>query len=148
MILMTGPGEGKIPIKVDFYVEDVRVACTAYIHVKGYLRARVTHLDIEEIEAYPKNTKVPAVIIGRLDGVTIILMKKLRINGIECRKLRITGISLIGKGKRSGGYVGVKEGGIYIGFRREIIDRLEEIARKLNPELFKGGRPSIDSLLT
>jgi len=49
---MTGPAAGKFPLKARVFflsgdkrkkVEDAMV----YIHLKGYARARVTHLDIE-----------------------------------------------------------------------------------------------------
>ncbi|MEM1746375.1 MAG: hypothetical protein QXR33_00285 [Candidatus Nezhaarchaeales archaeon] len=54
---MTGPGEGKLKINAQVYVNgeplrDVDV----YIHVKGYSLARVTHLDIEhpDVNKYVK----------------------------------------------------------------------------------------------
>jgi len=37
---MSGPGEGKIPLK----------KVKAYIHIKGKSRARITHIDIESPE--------------------------------------------------------------------------------------------------
>jgi len=50
---MTGASSGKIKIKADVYLMLQKGKIKAenaavYIHVKGYVRARVTHIDIED----------------------------------------------------------------------------------------------------
>jgi len=76
---MTGPGEGKILLK------NVKV----YIHLKGYSRAAITHIDIE----HPLINEI------------------------------------IKPGETS--YVGSKEGGVFIGLKKEMLARAERIAKEL-----------------
>jgi len=144
---MTGPGEGKIEIGIKLFIDGRNIPCTAYIHVRGYSRATVTHLDLEGFTAKSNESRVPAVVVGGINEVTVILMRDIEIDGISGRKLKIKGISLLSKGKKSGAYVGIKEGGIYIGFRKEIIEKLEEIARKLRPDLFSSGGADISTFI-
>ena len=48
---MTGPGPGKIPLScsVELVLDGKKIAVEAevYIHVKGWSRALVTHIDVE-----------------------------------------------------------------------------------------------------
>jgi len=55
LVTMTGPGEGKLPLnaKVCLNAEELPSA-RVYIHLKGYSRATVTHLDIE----HPKLNRI------------------------------------------------------------------------------------------
>ncbi len=145
---MTGPAEGKIPIEIDFFFEGRKIPCDTYIHVKGYSRARVTHLDLEGFKASAGKERVPGVIVGGEGEVTIILMENINIAGLRGRKLKIRGLSILHRGERSGVYVGIKDGGIYVGFKREIIRRLEGIAKRLQPELFRGKDSSLDVFLS
>ncbi len=133
---MTGPAEGKIPINVELIVGDRRIPCDAYIHVKGYARAMVTHLDLEGFDVCFPQPRIPAVVIGKKNSIVIILLRDAVIGGVRTRKIRIVGLSLLDEGEKSGAYVGAKELGVYIGFRREVVRRLEDIARKLRPDLF------------
>lgn len=74
---MSGPGEGKIKLgKAD-----------VYIHLKGKLRATITHVDVE------------------LDELN----------------------DIIKPGENS--YVGAKEGGVFIGLKKDMIKRAEKIAK-------------------
>jgi len=143
---MTGPCYGKIPINITFLVDNKDIPCEAYIHVKGYARANVTHLDLEGFEIEGLEDGSPSVIIGGDDGFTIILMKEAKLAGIKTKKMKILGLKLLEKGKRSGAWVGVKEGGLYIGFKKEVLKRLEEIARKLQPDLFEKDMKKLDEL--
>jgi len=61
---MSGPGEGKKPLK-----------CVVYLHEKGKSRARITHLDIEgEISEIIKPGEITFV-KGKPGGVFIALKK-------------------------------------------------------------------------
>ena len=135
---MTGPCKGKVPINVVFKVDGKEIGCQAYIHVKGYARANVTHLDLEGFEIKGLEEGSPGVAIGRGDHITIILSKEITINGVKSKKLRIYGLNILGKGEKMGIWLGVKEGGLYIGFKKEGVKKLEAIAKKLQPELFSG----------
>jgi hypothetical protein len=59
---MTGPGEGKIKIDSNVGIQTIGKPipinnAEVYIHVKGYLNARVTHLDVEhEVLRYNNKT--------------------------------------------------------------------------------------------
>jgi len=138
---MTGPAIGKVPIDAYIEINGIRIDATFYIHIKGYSLARVTHLDIEDINVSTNYQKrlIPAAFIGTMNGFHVILTRdaKMTINGIETRKFTIRGLKLLQYGEKSGGYVGLKEGGIFLGFKKEIIRRLESIAKKIAPELFK-----------
>lgn len=133
---MTGPCRGKVPINIVFQIDGRKIDCQAYIHVKGYARANVTHLDLEGFKIEGLENGSPGVAIGRGDHITIITSREIKINGIKSKKLRIYGLNLLKKGEKMGIWLGVKEGGLYIGFKKEGIKRLEEIARKLQPDLF------------
>ncbi|MHA1616800.1 MAG: hypothetical protein ACTSX9_05780 [Candidatus Njordarchaeales archaeon] len=126
---MTGPAEGKVRIPVDFIVDGEKLECTVYIHLKGYSRARVTHIDIEDFEC--RGDKINGgVAIGTKDGFSVIMVKEIEINGKKVKKFMLRGINILGIGERARCVVGIKEGGIFIGFESKVLTRLEEIARK------------------
>ncbi len=133
---MTGPCKGKIPIDVKLEVDNKQIPCQGYVHVKGYARANVTHLDLEGFNIQGLERGSPGVAIGRGDHITIILMNEAIIGGIKTKKIRIAGLNLLKKGEKMGIWMGVKEGGLYVGFKKEGVKRLEEIAKMLQPELF------------
>jgi len=123
---MTGPAEGKIEIPADFIVLGEKINSVIYIHLKGFSRARVTHLDIEGFEA--RGDKITGGrAIGTSDGITIILSKYIEIDGKKTRKLIIKGIKILEEGKKARCVVGIKEGGIFIGFESSVLSKLEEI---------------------
>ncbi|MDJ0270655.1 MAG: hypothetical protein NXY59_08970 [Aigarchaeota archaeon] len=132
---MTGPAFGKlllegayVKIRRNTSVETLEDA-EVYIHVKGYALARVTHLDIE-------HGALNGLIAGKggfftvkgVDGggVLIILDKNLR---VEVRHPLL--IKVITPGMITRTWVGQKQDGIYVGFRREQVRALEEIARQV-----------------
>lgn len=98
-----------------------------YIHVKGYSLARVTHLDIEHEKL---NGLLPAgggkflSITGTSEGITIKLEERWRFLVVECELLK----EILAPGRRTRTWVGGKEGGIYIGFRKPEVEKLEKIA--------------------
>lgn len=144
---MTGPGVGKVVIDVEVLFSGKPIKCDVYIHVKGYSRALVTHLDIEGFYVYADRKHIPAVIIGRRDGILIILSKPIVVDSMKVKRIEIKGLKILGVGKRSGAYLGVKDGGVFLGVKRDIIKKLEEIAREKEPELFRGGREPLDRFL-
>ena len=142
---MTGPAAGKFPLKARVFflsgdkrkkVEDAMV----YIHLKGYARARVTHLDIEH--------KALGKLIHRgkgnfldIEGVRggAIIRPKIEIQ-IELlgREIEVQGLAVLSpilnevlkEGETTRTWVGRKFDGIYIGFRRNEITKLEELAAR------------------
>ncbi|MCW1301276.1 MAG: hypothetical protein QW507_01855 [Candidatus Nanoarchaeia archaeon] len=128
---MTGPAVGKILLNNCriFIVERKRKECEGevYIHVKGFALARVTHLDIEapELEQLLKNGKFLSI-SGIVGGIRIKVMEGV---WIEVVNPLLNDVLKIGERTRT--WVGVKSGGIYIGFRKKHIEKLEALARKL-----------------
>lgn len=145
---MTGPAVGKVRIDVEVLLEDRPIKCDVYIHIKGYSRALVTHLDVEGFDVSAGKKRIPAIVVGRRGGITVILSEPIVVEGREIRKIRIRGLKLLGVGKKGGAYLGIKEGGFFIGVKRELIRKLEELAREKAPELFKDKNASLDRFLS
>lgn len=132
---MTGPGEGKIPLKAKVLVGSRELDCDVYLHVKGYSRARVTHVDVEcwELnEALPPGAHTYATAYTKGDELHVRFCEPLkafgsaRVLAIRCPQLAASLASM-----RDIVYVGGKEGGVFIGFRREQIRKLEALASSL-----------------
>jgi len=139
----TSPGKIRIDAQVYLLSQEEKLKVTeapVYIHVKGYMRARVTHLDIENralgriihrgrgnmleingiqggIEIKPKH---PAEI--NLDGTRIVVHRLELLHPILNKVLK-TGASTVT-------WVGRKYDGIYVGFKKFEIEELESIVKK------------------
>lgn len=138
---MTGYCEGKVPLSLSLRLSNdhtKNVEIEAYIHVKGYAQARVTHLDLESKELnFDNKTKgIGAILIGRDNGFLVILRNPLKQGPYLYKRLYVSGISILKKGEKMGCYLGLKEDGIFLGFKKEGIERLELLAKKLDPSLF------------
>lgn len=131
---MTGPGAGKIRINVSVFLEGKQVPCEVYIHLKGYSRALVTHLDVEGFSVSAGKKMIPSLLIGRPDGIIIILSEPVIVEERRIRKISIKGLKILNTGERSGAYLGIKDGGFFLGLKRELIGKLEEIAKKVARE--------------
>lgn len=132
---MTGPGEGKIPLKARVLVGNRELSCDVYLHVKGYSRARVTHVDVEcgELnEVVPPGAHAYATAYTRRGELRVRFREPLKAFG-RVRELAILCPELAAAlaPMRDVVYVGGKEGGIFIGFRREQIRKLEAFASSL-----------------
>ena len=140
---MTGAAEGKLGLdsevflltdKREMELEDVFVC----IHLKGFSRARVTHLDVEHDlldNLIPPKKGSLRNIEGIEGGIEIILedRKEITYQGqkIKPYKLQIFSPMLnkvLEPRQKTRTWVGGKVGGIYIGFRKGEIGKLEEIA--------------------
>ncbi len=141
---MTGPAYGKIKIPSKVYLvglKTVEINADVYIHVKGYALARVTHLDIEldGIENLVKGNGEFLTVEGITNGISIVFPNFRQIGIHKVKKMNILSDvlrNLLKPGEKTRCWVGSKLGGIYIGFKKEYINKLEEIAKKLQPELF------------
>ena len=134
---MTGPGPGKVELKNARVMlmsasSSKAIDAKVYVHLKGYSRARVTHLDVE---SYELNDLVPpgrggfCLIQGARSGLLVDLSRISNRYKLLVEHEALKGV--IEHGKTYWCYVGGKDGGIYIGVKKEIIAKLEEIARKL-----------------
>ena len=149
---MSGPAYRKLKLKnVKVYLQTKNKKFllknpTVYIHMKGYALARVTHLDIEhetlEKIILPKKGEFLSL-HGIENGIEIVLEKvkeiELKRGKMEVEKIEILHpllTKVLEKNVKTRTWVGGKFGGIYIGFKKEQIKKLEEIAKeKFNFEL-------------
>jgi hypothetical protein len=149
---MGGPAYGKLElknVKVYLRTKDEKFLLKdsiVYIHVKGYALARVTHLDIEheilEKIILPKRGEFLSL-HGIENGIEIVLgkVKEIEFKGrkMEVEKIEILHpllTKVLRKNEKTRTWVGGKLGGIYIGFRKEQMEKLEAIPKeKFNFEL-------------
>jgi len=140
---VTGRAEGKLELKrakvfLASKREKVKLDdATVFIHVKGYSLARVTHLDIEHDildNIIPPKRGYFLTLEGIRDGLKIELEKPKEVE-YKNKKLLVNSITILHpylkkilKSTRT--WVGGKFGGIYIGFRKEQIAKLEKIAKE------------------
>jgi len=132
---VTGPGEGKIPLKARVLIGSCELSCDVYLHVKGYSRARVTHVDVEcnELnEAVPPGAHAYATAYTKSGELRVRFREPLKAFGYA-RELVIMcpELAAVLAPMRDTVYVGGKEDGIFIGFRREQIRKLETLASSL-----------------
>lgn len=137
------PVVGKTRLDADVYfltedgkerLEDVGV----YVHVKGYERARVTHLDVESkpVKKVVHRGRGNFLDIRGIAGGIVITPKVEREVKLDDRVILIEGLEILcpfldgvlEPGETTRTSVGRKFDGIYIGFRREQILKLEKRA--------------------
>lgn len=138
---MTGRAEGKLELRgARVFLKGrkkVKISATVFIHVKGFSLARVTHLDIEHDmldNIIPPKRGYFLTIRGIKDGIEIELDKPKDVE-YKNKKLLVSSIAILHpylkkilKSTRT--WVGGKFGGIYIGFGKEQIAKLEDIAKE------------------
>ena len=127
---MTGPGEGKLPLDAKVCLNAEELAnVRVYIHLKGYSRATVTHLDIEHPKLnsiIPPKAKTFSWIVGIENGILIITSKEDKVQILHPLLNKV-----LQRGEKTRTLVGGKFGGIFIGFRKREISKLEEIAAEV-----------------
>jgi len=138
------PGKVQIDAQVYLVSREEKLKLTeahVYIHVKGYMRARVTHIDVENralgkiirrgrgnmleingiqggIEIRPKHpTEID------LDGTRIVVHSLELLHPILNRVLEM--------GESTTTWVGRKYDGVYVGFKKPEIDKLECMVRQI-----------------
>ncbi|MCS7139626.1 MAG: hypothetical protein N3F04_07260 [Candidatus Nezhaarchaeota archaeon] len=126
---MTGPSEGKIKLDAQIYLngellEDAEV----YIHVKGYSLARVTHLDVEHRrinEFLRPGSGSFLKVVGIKGGFTVI-------GGDWSLVVKSSMLSdLLPLGEETYAWVGGKLGGLYVGFKKVYVEKLEDKAIRI-----------------
>ena len=118
------PGKIKIPGKV--FLDGIELDDSAiYIHVKGYSRARVTHIDIE-------SPSLKGVIRPRHSAYPEVKWSELTVINVNNHKIIINSEKLGEIIHLNGNlYVGGKGKGIFLGFHREQIKEMENFASKI-----------------
>ena len=134
---MTGPGPGKIKLGAKVYVwsrgKREPLDATVYLHVKGWSRARVTHIDVEcsgieyRLVGGP-GRGVYGEIIGTGSG--IIFSPFRGVWRLEVEEKQVLARALRG-GEKCIGFLGGKHGGIFIGFQKHVLRLLEKLAEEL-----------------
>ncbi|AAT43334.1 hypothetical protein [Picrophilus oshimae] len=118
------PGKIKIPGTVFLDGNELEDALI-YIHVKGYSRARVTHIDIEsralKSVIRPRHSSYPEV--------NWSLSTSIDVNGHEIVIVSERLAEIIHLNGNL--YVGGKGKGIFLGFHREQISEMEKFASKI-----------------
>ena len=130
---MTGLGLGKFVLEESrVYAfnsgRELEVDVTVYIHMKGYSFARVTHLDIEHEalnEWIAPDRGGFYSIYGIEEGLRIKVAED---SAIEIHHPLLNQVMKPDEKTRT--WVGGKEGGIYIGFKKREIEKLEDVLKK------------------
>lgn len=135
---LTGPGPGKIPlnavVELILGVETIVVQdAEVYLHVRGWSRAFVTHIDIEspimnEYVARPRSGFYARMLYRPL-GLIIEATRALKPCIIRVREGELLP-KVFNVSEESWCFIGGKYGGIYIGFRKVYIERMESVARE------------------
>jgi len=121
---MTNPAEGKLPLDAQVYLNEEELDdAQVYIHLKGYARATITHLDIEHpslVNLIPPKTRAFIWLIGIEDGILIRTENNDKIKVI-CLLLN----RVMERGVNTKTCVGGKFNGLFIGFRKRELTKLE-----------------------
>ncbi len=148
---MTGPAPGKLPVntRVELCTSSgcERLDARVYVHLRGWSRARVTHIDVE---APGVENKIPGIagrgvyvrIYGVKEGLVIVPLESPTWKLVL--KTSDPLLHPIPPGESCIGFLGVKHGGVYIGFSHPYHRILEHLAyvhrgvaprrsRRLNP---------------
>jgi hypothetical protein len=115
-----------------------KVDAKVYIHLKGYARARVSHLDVEKLglgKIIRRGRGNFLEIRGVENGLEVVLREECPIilDGEEFTVSTIVIDSplfnrIVEKGESTRAWVGRKYDGIYIGFRKAEMKKLEKLA--------------------
>ncbi|MHA1721848.1 MAG: GNAT family N-acetyltransferase [Candidatus Baldrarchaeia archaeon] len=131
---------GKLKLNAEVYLMpgEEKIDADVYIHLKGYARARVTHLDVEKIglgRIIYRGRGNFLQVGGVKGGIEVWLRdpREIKIGKIEVfmssLKILCPLLNRILKpGEVTRCWVGRKYDGIYIGFKKDYVRRLEEVA--------------------
>ncbi len=138
-------GPGKIKINADVYLvlQEGRIKvddAAVYIHVRGYMRARVTHIDIEDriFGKIVHRGRGNMLEITGIEGGIKVKPKSPREMNINGSKTVVYGLEVhhpllnevLEIGESTVTWVGRKYDGIYIGFKEAQMKKLEQVAEK------------------
>jgi len=127
---MTDPAEGKLPLVANVYLNEEELDdAHVYVHLKGYARATVTHLDIEHpslVNLIPPKARVFIWIMGIEDGILIRTERGDKVKVIQPLLNKV-----LPQGEKTKTCVGGKFSGLFIGFRKRELTKLEAIAETL-----------------
>jgi hypothetical protein len=117
---------------------ETKIDAEVHVHLKGYARARVSHLDVEKMglgKIIHRGRGDFLEIKGVKDGLEIVLREKRKII-VDGEEFPVTSVvvacpllnEIVEKEKSTRAWVGRKYDGIYIGFRKTELEKLEKLA--------------------
>jgi hypothetical protein len=115
-----------------------KIDAEVYIHLKGYARARVSHLDVEKMglgRVIHRGRGNFLEVRGVDEGLEVVLREKRQIV-LDGEEFAVTSVivacpffnEIVEEEKSTRAWVGRKYDGIYIGFRKAELERLERLA--------------------
>jgi len=131
---------GKIKLNAQTFLmpERRKIDASVYIHLKGYARARVSHIDIEKVGLGKVIFRGRGNLLrtkGIKQGLEIATKesREIEIDGKKSIVSRIRILSpllndVLEESKSKRAWVGRKYDGIYVGFKGEEIEKLEKVA--------------------
>jgi len=130
---------GKVELEASTVLmpSETEIDAAVYIHLKGYARARVSHLDIEKMglgKVIHRGRGNFLELRGIKDGLEIILRENRQVV-LDRKEVMVSSIvlsnpllsTIIRKGESANAWVGRKYDGIYIGFRKAELEKLEKL---------------------
>ena len=135
-VCLTGAATGKIKlnsrVKLLFSEWKELPKADTFIHLKGFSRAKVTHLDVEhpELEVLAAGDGGFFTVRGVDSGLEVKLSNT--VGGAKAVRIESPLLKeIIRAGETTRTWVGGKTGGFYIGFRKPEITKLEKLAQRL-----------------
>jgi hypothetical protein len=125
---MTGPCAGKLLLDAKVLLGQRRISAQVYIHKKGFGGAAVTHLDIESPELNLIAGKGGFLAIDGTGNGILIHAGDFFVE-VVCDAVS----KVLEKGRSTYTWVGQKQDGIYVGFRREEMLKLDALADEMRP---------------
>ncbi|MGC9444932.1 MAG: hypothetical protein ACP5E9_08440 [Candidatus Methanospirareceae archaeon] len=123
---MIVPTAGKVPLDAHVFLNEEELSgAHVYLHLKGYARATVTHLDLEHpalAGLIPPKTRTFCWIIGIERGILIRTEKN---DTVKVLSAQLT--TVLPQGQKTKTCVGGKANGLFIGFRRRELRKLEAL---------------------
>jgi hypothetical protein len=115
-----------------------KINAEVYVHLKGYARARVSHLDVEKMglgKVIHRGRGNFLEVRGVEEGLEVVLRERRQIV-LDGEEFAVSSIviacpllnQIVEKEKSTRVWVGRKYDGIYIGFRKAELERLEKLA--------------------
>jgi hypothetical protein len=115
-----------------------KIDAEVYIHLKGYARARVSHLDVEKMglgKVVHRGRGNFLEVRGVEKGLEVVLREKRQII-LDAEEFAVSSVivacpslnEIVKKEKSTRAWVGRKYDGVYIGFRKAELERLEKLA--------------------
>jgi hypothetical protein len=131
---VTGEGEGKVRLECNATLDKEKIEAKVFIHMRGHSEATVTHLDVESpaLNIHPGKGEFGPV-LGIEGGIKVLLCER-RVRVLDPRLNDV-----LPQGKRTFTWIGQKQDGIFVGFKKGEMQKLEELGKALLAKDTNGG---------